>query len=158
MAGIMAGMAVAVVVFVLDLVRSEPLATPLFLSQWLVELLGPEREGGPGHTLAGLSLGNRLAAFTAFHLAVFGVIGMLAAALANLFHVRWSYRSGLAAGLGLGVVVWYAASRMGPAWLAGAGLSPEVVVGASAVGGAVLGWNLRLFRLDAEEDPRAVRR
>ncbi|MCL7971087.1 MAG: hypothetical protein M8866_03210 [marine benthic group bacterium] len=152
-AGIMAGMAVAAAVFVLDLVRSEPLATPLFLSQWALESLGPDGQDDIVQTLAGLTLGGRLAVFTGLHLAVFALIGMLAAALANLFHVRWTYRTGAAVGLGLGILLWFGASRMGTSWLAGAGLSAEVVVGASVIGGAVLGWHLRLCHLDAEEAP-----
>ena len=84
---------------------------------------------------------------------VAGLIGMLAAALANLFHVRWTYRTGAAVGLGLGILLWSGASRLGTSWLTGAGLSAEVVVGASVIGGAVLGWHLRLCHLDAEEAP-----
>ncbi len=102
-------------------------------------------------TLAGLSLGGRLAAYTAVHLAVFALLGVLAAALANLFHVRWNARTGGVAGLLVGFAAWLAASQAGGVWLAEAHLTPEIVIGSGIVGGAVLGWHLRLCLLDAEE-------
>ena len=46
---------------------------------------------------------------------------------------------------------WLAASRASTSWLAGAQLTPEIVVGAGIVGGAVLGWHLRLCHMDAQE-------
>jgi hypothetical protein len=150
-AGFLAGMAVAAVFFVADLVRLAPLSTPLHLSQALLEAGLSVKRDGLMETVADLTLGGRLAVFTAAHLAVSAVLGILAAGLANLFHVPWNGRTGAAAGLFTGLTAWLAVSRAGPAWLAGAHLTPELVVGAGMVGGAVLGWHLRLCRLDAEE-------
>lgn len=154
-AGLLAGMAVAVVFFVADFARMSPLATPLFLSEALLEQAGLLPEGeGVARTLAGFSLGGRLALFTALHLTVFAALGVGAAALANLFHVKWAARTGAAVGLVAGLVAWLAVSQLGPAWLAGARLTPEIVVAAGMVGGAVLGWYLRLCHLDAAEAPQ----
>jgi hypothetical protein len=149
-------MAVAAFFFVLDLVRLAPLSTPLFLSRSLLEA-GFEVDSASAQgenlleVLAHLSQGGRLAAYTAVHLAVFAVFGVFAAALANLFHVRWNARTGAAAGLIGGFATWLAASTVGPVWLSAAHLTPEIVIGGGVVGGAVLGWHLRLCRLDAEE-------
>jgi len=158
-AGILAGMAVAAFVLVADLARVSPLYTPLFLSQALIDR-GGLALGSDGviQSLAGLSLGGRLAAFTALHLAVFTTLGVFAAGMSNVFHVRWSARTGAVAGLVMGFLVWLAASRAGTVWLAGAQLTPEIVVGAGIVGGAVLGWHLRLCHVDAEEAPRRIRK
>jgi len=148
----LAGMAVAAFFFIADLVRVSPLSTPLFLSEVLLErgTLALEN-GGVIQTLAGLSLGGRLAVFTALHLAVFTTLGVFAAGMSNVFHVRWNARTGGAVGLVLGLFAWLAASRASTSWLAGAQLTPEIVVGAGIVGGAVLGWHLRLCHMDAQE-------
>ena len=156
-AGLLAGIMVAAFFLVVDLVRLAPLSTPLFLSRSLLEagfsLDGASATQGEDllDALTNLSQGGRLAAYTAVHLTVFAVLGMFAAALANLFHVGWNARTGAAAGLTVGFGTWLAASQAGPAWLAGAHLTPEIVIGGGVVGGAVLGWHLRLCRLDAEE-------
>ena len=156
-AGLLAGMAVAAFFFVVDLVRLAPFSTPLFLSRSLLEAAFSldSANAKQGETLlealASLSQGGRLAAYTAVHLAVSAVLGMFAAALANLFHVGWNGRTGAAAGLIVGFATWLAASQVGPVWLAGAHLTPEIVIGGGIVGGTVLGWYLRLCRLDAEE-------
>jgi hypothetical protein len=151
-AGLLAGIAVAAFFFVADLARGAPLSTPLFLSQALLQQGSLSLEsGGVIQTLTGLSLGGRLAAFTALHLAMFTTLGVFAAGMSNLFHVRWNARTGAAVGLVMGFSAWLAASKAGTAWLAGAQLTPEIVVGAGIVGGAVLGWHLRLCHMDAEE-------
>jgi len=156
-AGLLAGMAVAAFFFILDLVRLAPFSTPLFLSRSLLEagysLNSASTTQGEGllEALANFSQGGRLAAYTAVHLAVFAVLGMFASALANLFHVGWNARTGAAAGLIVGFGAWLAASQVGPAWLAGAHLTPEIIVGGGTLGGAVIGWYLRLCKLDAEE-------
>lgn len=156
-AGLLAGIAVAAFFLVFDLVRLAPFSTPLFLSRSLLEagfrLDSASATQGEGllEALANLSRGGHLAAYTAVHLAVFAVLGMFAAALANLFHVRWTARTGAAAGLMVGFATWLAASQAGPMWLAGAHLTPEIVIGGGVVGGAVLGWFLRLCRLEADE-------
>ena len=152
-AGLLAGIMVAAFFLVVDLVRLAPLSTPLFLSRSLLEAGFTSATQGEGllDALTNLSQGGRLAAYTAVHLTVFAVLGMFAAALANLFHVGWNARTGAAAGLIAGFGTWLAASQAGPAWLAGAHLTPEIVIGGGVVGGAVLGWHLRLCKLDAEE-------
>jgi hypothetical protein len=152
-AGIMAGMAVAMFFFVVDLVRSAPLATPLLLAHTVLERAGLVLEkGGVLETLAGSSAGGHLLVFTAIHLALFSAVGVLAAGMANLFHVRWNAKTGAAAGLVVGVLAWLGATTTAPALLAGGHLTRELVVGAAVVGGTVLGWHLRLCRLDAEDD------
>jgi len=156
-AGLLAGIAVAAFFFIVDLTRLAPLSTPLFLSRTLLE--AGFRVDGASTTpvgtfleaLASISQGGRLAAYTAVHLAAFAILGVFAAALANLFHVGWNVRTGAAAGLIVGSAAWFAASQTGPVWLAGAHLTPEVIIAGGVVGGAVLGWFLRLCRLDAEE-------
>jgi hypothetical protein len=150
-AGLLAGMAVAAFFFVADLVRLAPLYTPLHLSQSLIGAGLSLDTGGVLAAAAGFSPGGRLAAFTGVYLAAFAGFGILAAALANLFHVKWNARTGAAAGLLSGLTAWFAASRAGAAWIDAAHLTPELVIGAGIVGGAVLGWHLRLCRLDAEE-------
>ena len=156
-AGILAGMAVAAFYLVVDFVRLAPFSTPLFLSRSLLRA-GLTLESGSTtqsesvlETVAAFSQGGRLAAYTAAHLAVFAVLGIFAAALANLFHVGWNARTGAAAGLIGGFATWLTASQFGPVWLAGGHLTPEIVIAGGVVGGAVLGWHLRLCRLDAEE-------
>ena len=144
-------MAVATVFFVADLVRLAPLYTPVYLSQSLIKAGLSLETKGMLAAVAGFSPGGRLAAFTFAFLAVFAVFGILAVALANLFHVVWNARTGAAAGFLSGLAAWLGASRVGAAWIAGAHLTPELVIGAGILGGAVLGWNLRLCRLDAEE-------
>lgn len=147
----MAGIVVAAAFFVLDIIREDPLGTPLALSRSLLQSdFGPERTGIFA-TLAELSPGGRLAVFTAVHLTVFALLGMMAAGLANLFHVRWNERAGAIAGLLVGSGVWLIASRAGPVWMATAHLTIEGVLGAGLVGGAALGWYLRVCRHDAEE-------
>jgi len=151
-AGMLSGMAVAAFFFVVDLVRASPLSTPLFLSQALLHQgsLSPE-SGGVIQTLTGMSLGGQLATFTALHLTVFTALGVLAAGMSNLFHVPWNARTGAAIGFVMGFSAWLAASQAGAAWLAGAQMTKEIVVGAGIVGGAVLGWHLRFCHIDAEE-------
>ena len=157
-AGILAGMAVAAVFFVADLARTTPLSTPLFFSQTILHGAGFALGGdGMVQTLAGFSPGGRLALFTALHLSLFAVLGVLAGGMANLFHVRWSWRTGGIAGLAVGLLVWLMVSRIGTAWLAAAGLTLPVFVGAAIVGGAVLGWHLRLCHIDEEEIPSRAR-
>jgi hypothetical protein len=146
-------MAVAAVFFVVDLVRAAPLSTPLALSRSLLESGLSINSAGVLQSIADLSLGGRLAVFTGLHLAVFALFGVLAAGLANLFHVRWSARSGAVAGLIIGLAAWLVASRAGPVWMASARLTPEVIVGAAILGGAVLGWHLRLCHIDAQDAP-----
>jgi len=149
-AGIMAGTAVALFFFVVDLLRSAPLTTPLLLA---LERAGLVLEkGGVLATIAGSSAGAHLLLLTAIHLTLFSVVGVLAAGMTNLFHVRWNAKTGAAAGLVVGVLAWLGATRAAPALLAGGHLTREIVVGAAVVGGAVLGWHLRLCRLDAEDD------
>ena len=156
-AGLLSGMAVAALFFIADLIRAAPLSTPLFLSLSLLqaglamESASATQDESILGALAGLSLGGRLAAYTAVHLAVFALLGVLAAALANLFKVRWNARTGAAAGLLVGFAAWLAASQAGAVWLAEAHLTPKIVIGSGIVGGAVLGWHLRLCLLDAEE-------
>ncbi|MEK6254904.1 MAG: hypothetical protein N2B05_09435, partial [Gemmatimonadales bacterium] len=130
-AGLLAGIMVAAFFLVVDLVRLVPLSTPLFLSRSLLEAGFTSATQGEGllDALTNLSQGGRLAAYTAVHLTVFAVLGMFAAALANLFHVGWNARTGAAAGLIAGFGTWLAASQAGPAWLAGAHLTPEIVIG-----------------------------
>ncbi len=151
-AGILAGMAVAVFFFVVDIARLEPLFTPLFLSEVSLRQAGLTAEGvGLIQTVSGLSLGARLATFTALHLGIFGFFGLMAAATSDLLHLRWNAQVGAAAGLAAGLLLWLAASSMGPGWIGAAHLTREIVVGAGVVGGTVFGWHLRLCRLDAEE-------
>ncbi|MBT8462984.1 MAG: hypothetical protein KJO44_10735 [Gemmatimonadetes bacterium] len=150
-AGILAGMAVAGMVFIVDLARLAPLSTPLYLSRTLLQAGLSLKDLAVLETVAGFSPGGRLAAFTVAHLAVFAVLGMLAAALANLFHLPWNGRTGAIAGLLVGSGAWRLALEAGPAWIAGGHLTPELVIGAGIVGGAALGWHLRLCRLDSEE-------
>jgi len=150
--GLMAGIAVAALFFVVDLVRGSPLATPLRLSRRLLESTGPALEGGGViQAAAGLSPGGRLAVFTVLHLAVFMTLGICAAAISNVFPIRWSSRTGAVVGIVVAAVVWLLALRLGSVALAEARLTPEAVVGAGIVGGAVLGWHLRLCHLDAED-------
>jgi hypothetical protein len=151
-AGLMAGMAVAVIFFVIDLARMTPLSTPLFLYRSLVQVSLELDSQELARRLADLSPGGRLGALTAVHLSVSTVFGVLAAALSNLFNVRWSARTGAAAGLLVGLVAWLGATQAGPVWLAEAYLTPEIMIGAGVVGGAVLGWHLRLSHIDAEDD------
>jgi hypothetical protein len=148
----MAGMAVAMIFFVVDLARMAPLSTPLFLYRSIVQALLELDSEGLAQRLADLSPGGHLGALTAVHLFVFAFVGVLAAALSNLFHVRWSARTGAAAGLFVGFGVWLGVSQVGPVWLAEAYLTPEIMIGAGVVGGAVLGWHLRLSHMDAEDD------
>lgn len=156
-AGLLAGMAVAAFFFVVDFVRLAPFSTPLFLTRSLLragltlESDSTTQSEGLLEAVAAFSPGGHLAAYTAVHLSVFAVFGVFAAALANLFHVRWNARTGAAAGLIGGFATWLAASQFGPVWLSAAHLTPEIVIGGGVVGGAVLGWHLRLCRLDAEE-------
>ena len=116
-AGLLAGMAVAAFFFVADLVRLAPLYTPLHLSQSLIGAGLSLDTGGVLAAAAGFSPGGRLAAFTGVYLAAFAGFGILAAALANLFHVKWNARTGAAAGLLSGLTAWFAASRAGAAWI-----------------------------------------
>lgn len=153
----MAGMAVAAVFFAVDLARMAPLSTPLFLSQALLQASRALGNEELVQILAGLSPGGRLAAFTAVHLAVFSLVGVLAAALANLFHLPWNAQTGAIAGFLAGAGAWRLALEAGPVWISGANLTPEVIIGAGVVSGAVLGWHLRLCRLDAEEAPPRTR-
>jgi predicted exporter len=146
-------MAVAGAVFVIDLVRLAPLSTPLYLSRTLLQAGLSLEDVGVLETVSGFSPGGRLAAFTAVHLAVFAVFGMFAAALANLFHLPWNARTGAIAGLLVGAGAWRLALEAGPAWISAGHLTPEIVIGAGIVGGTVLGWHLRLCRLDAAEVP-----
>lgn len=149
----MAGMAVALFFFVVDFLRSAPLTTPLLLAHTVLEGAGLVLEkGGVLETLGGSSAGGHLLVFTAIHFTLFAVVGVLAAGVANLFHVRWNVKTGAAAGLVIGVLAWLTASRAATTLLAGNYLTRELVVGAAVVGGAVLGWHLRLCRLDAEDD------
>lgn len=131
----------------------QPLYTPLFLSQALLLRAGltPESEGIL-QTVAGLSLGGRLGAFTALHLVVFGVGGLLAATTADLLNLRWNARYGALAGLGIGILAWLAGSQAGLLGIGAVRLTREIVVGAGVVGGAVYGWYLKMCRMDAEED------
>jgi hypothetical protein len=148
----MAGIAVAGTIFVFDLVRGDPLGTPLALSQsLLVSGLGFE-SGEVFGKIDGLSPGGRLALFTAAYLAAWALAGMLAAGAANLFHVHWNTRNGGILGLLGGLLAWLILSRAGPVWVASAYLSPEIVLGSGLLGGAVLGWFLRACHVDAEAD------
>jgi len=150
--GILAGMAVAFFFFVVDATRLEPLFTPLFLSQVLLLQAGFTAESeGLLQTIGGLSLGGRLAVFTALHLAVFGSFGVMAAATSNLLHLHWSVPAGAVLGFVAGFLLWLAAASMGPSWVGAAHLTREAIVGAGLVGGTVFGWHMRLCRLDAEE-------
>lgn len=151
-AGLLAGMSVAATFFAIDLARGTPLSTPLFLSRSMLEALLAVSGEGLTREIEALSLGGRLATFTAVHLAFSAVLGMLAAALANLFHVHWSARTGAVAGFLLGSGAWVGAAQVAPVWLTEARFLPEIVIGTGMVGGAVLGWHLRLCRMDAEED------
>jgi hypothetical protein len=146
-------MAVAALFFVVDLVRAAPLSTPLSLSRSLLEASLSVRESEVLQNIADLTLGGRLAVFTGIHLTVFALFGVLAAGLANLFHVHWNARTGAVAGFLFGAAAWLVASRAGPVWMATAGLTPEAIVGAGVLGGAVLGWHLRLCHIDADEAP-----
>ena len=156
-AGILAGMAVAAIFFVVDLVRMAPFSTPLFLSRSLLQASLALGNEDLIQTLAGVSPGARLAAFTAVHLAVFAILGMLAAALANLFHLPWNSRTGAIAGFLVGSGGWRLALEAGPVWISGANLTPEVFIGTGIVSGAVLGWHLRLCQFDAEEAREGTR-
>lgn len=150
-AGLLAGMAVAAIFFAIDLLRAAPLSTPLFLSHSMLQALVELDSDGLARRVADHSPGSRLAALTAVHLTLFAILGVVAAALSNLFHVRWSPRTSAVAGFLVGLGVWLGASRVGPVWLTEAYLTPEIVMGSGIVGGAVLGWHLRLCRIDAEE-------
>lgn len=151
-AGLLAGMAVAVIFFVIDLTRMTPLSTPLFLYRSLVQVSLELDSDGLARRLADLSPGGRLGALTAVHFSVSAVLGVLAAALSNLFNVRWSARTGAGAGFLVSFAVWLGGSQAGPVWLAQANLTPEIMIGAGVVGGAVLGWHLRLSQIDAEDE------
>lgn len=151
-AGILAGMAVALLFFLVDATRLEPLFTPLLLSQVLLLQAGFTAESeGLLQTIGGFSLGARLAVFTALHLALFGFVGVMAAATSDLLHVHWSARAGAVAGLVTGILLWLAASSMGLNWIGAAHLTPEAILGAGLIAGTVFGWHMRLCRLDAEE-------
>ena len=148
-AGLVAGFVVAAAFFVLDLVRGDPLGTPLALSRALLQSNLLSRSGVL-ENLAELSPGGRLAWFTAVFLAVFGLLGMLSAGLANLLHLHWNERAGAVAGFLVGAGVWLIGSRAGPVWMSSTHLTPEVILGAGLLGGWALGWYLRICRHDAE--------
>jgi hypothetical protein len=148
----MAGIAVAGVFFVADVVRATPLSTAVFLGRVLLESAGVAlQDPAVTEALAGFSAGGRLASLTAVHLLAYGMLGILAVALANLFNIRWSALKGAVLGAAVGSIIGYFAAGLGMYHLSSGLLTVELILAANVVGGVVLGWYLRLCRQEAEE-------
>ncbi|MDX1579263.1 MAG: hypothetical protein R3266_12305 [Gemmatimonadota bacterium] len=146
-AGFVAGITVALVVFVHDLILMEPFATPRLLAQNLIGApAGTEAGGSPGLSVAGGALpwvaaflvGVRdIAFFTIAHFAVFAVLGILGAWLFS--PGRWS--ANVATGALYGAVAGSAVLLAGLLFFAPnfvAAPSWPLLLAANAVAGVVL--------------------
>lgn len=149
-AGLLAGVTVAVVFFVTDLVQLSPLETPTALQQSFV---------GPGGTILELPLearvvswilfGIRFVSFTIIHLLAFALLGIGAALVLCGRPFGACACGGACYGVLACTAVFY-----GSVALTGAHLVAEVpgfsaVVGANLVAGAVMGIYLGLARRPA---------
>lgn len=144
-AGLLAGVSVAVVFFVADVVRFSPLSTPAALGQSFI---------GPGGTFIGLpvetrvaalvSSGIRLVSFTILHFLAFSVLGVGAAVALRGRALGACVVSGACYGL-----VACSAAFYGSVVLTGAHLVAEApgllaVIGANVLAGMVMGVYLGL--------------
>lgn len=113
-AGVYAGAALIALFFILDLLRLQPLGTPVFLSR---AILGPQVEASPG-LLATLKLGaiillvRNIATYTMLHLAVFAGLGIGAAFLFEWLEVPKNVVTGALYGLVVGSSVFYTGLRI----------------------------------------------
>lgn len=139
-AGLYGGAGLIVLFFVFDLVRLQPLSTPLFLSS---AVLG-EPPGASPEVLAALKVGEwilvarHIATFTALHMAAFAGLGLGAAALFGPIGVPKHILTGALYGASACSLVFYACvGWLGGAEAAGA-IDGRLLVGANALAGVII--------------------
>lgn len=149
-AGLLAGITVAVVFFVADLVRLTPLATPAALERIFL---------GPGGTFIDLPvearvaalvlLGIRLISFTILHLLAFAVLGVGAALVLGGRPLGACVVGGACYGAIACSVAFYGSVAVTGAHLVADTPGILAVIGANLVAGAVMGTYVGLGRQSA---------
>lgn len=149
-AGLLAGVAVAVVFFVADLVQLAPLSTPAALQQAFI---------GPGGTFielpvearvaAMVAFGIRFVSFTVLHFLAFALLGVGAAVVLCGRPFRACAAGGACYGLVACSAVFYGSLAVTGAHLLGEMPGFGAVVGVNILAGAVMGAYLGLGRQSA---------
>lgn len=147
-AGMLAGAAVMVGYFLVDLVHLDPFATPVRLATVVVRPHGPDLDlPGVSQALAFLGFGVRLLAFTVLHFLVFALLGVGAAFCQRTFGVAGDVLTGAIYGLVVCTAAFYASlGLLGGEFLASPG--PGSVLVANLLAGAVMGAALSVARRD----------
>lgn len=139
-AGLYGGAGLILLFFVFDVVRLQPLSTPLVLSS---AVLGEPPEAGP-ELLAALKVGewilvaSRVAAFTALHLVAFAGLGVGAAVLFGPVGLPKHVLTGGLYGATACSLVFYASVGWVGGGEAGAALDARLLLAANAVAGVVM--------------------
>jgi len=148
-AGVIAAGAVELSFLVLDVVRLEPLATPLALAGVVPTASGVVLDPGTmSGVLAVLWGAWQLVLLTAAHLATFGAAGVACALLFD-----WSRPGGIArhaAVVGLCVAAFVATVALGGSLVALGSVGAGPAVAMNVLAAIILGGGLRLVSLDTE--------
>ena len=120
-AGVVTGFAVALVVFLHDLLIREPFSTPRLLGRNLLgaPVEGAAGEGGLAWVARTLVAGWEVVAYSAVHFLAFALFGVLGAWVFHSGRVRGNVLTGALFGLGVGSAMFYAGLVLvGPSFLA----------------------------------------
>lgn len=144
-AGLLAGLFVVVLFFLLDLGRLSPLVTPLSLSTDL---------WGPGHLTVNLpvasealaigSLAGGLLSLTLLHFLVFGILGLGAVFVLDGCHLPVNVGTGALYGLLIFSLAFYWSFALGGASLLGVSPGLLSVAGSNLLAGGVMGGYVQL--------------
>jgi len=150
-AGLLSGTSVAVVFFVSDLIRLDPLATPLALMRKFSLREGPQDGGSASLNLAALSevaswvsLGGGLLALTTLHLLVFVLLALAGVAFFDRYHLPLNVATGAVWGLVVYSLVFELSIAIVSSDLGVRAPGFWSVAGTNLLAGAIMGGYLRL--------------
>jgi len=139
-AGLLAGVSVVALFFLLDLGRLQPLATPIALS---ARLLGPANPALDlpvvSHILSLTAFAGNVVTLTLLHFLAFGALGVLAVWSCEKLGLPLNLWTGAVFGLSVGTLVFFGCMALCGSYVLDAPLGVKAVAGANLVAGMVLG-------------------
>jgi len=151
-AGLLGGFAVAILFFLLDLARLEPLATPFALG---TTLLGPFGSTVDIPVLSELvsitAFAGNILALTLLHFLAFSILGICALRGCESCGVPFNVMTGALFGLVVCSLVFYGCLALGGSHVLAAAPGPVAVAGGNLFAGAVMGGFAQSIKEPAED-------
>jgi hypothetical protein len=140
-AGLLAGASIVVLFFLLDLVRLQPLATPLAFGGHLFGPNGPFLDTPVLSQLVAITqFAGNIFTLTILHFLVFSFLGVSAVWWCEQCGFSLNISTGALFGILVGSLVFYASLALGSDHVIANFPSPWSVALANLTGGAVMGW------------------